>query len=824
MGKITINICGGLGNQLFEIFFVIDLARQYNMEFFFPEKYQLDEKRHTYYNLFPHVKISNEDTSSFTVLREPDFTFATFVLNPAENYIFHGHFQSYKYLQHINPHDHFKLPENEKEAFDQLAKQIPEKSICLHVRRSDYLLVQHFHNILPLSYYKQALHKLNYPDYTVVIFSDDIPWCQDHFSFLPNKIFISSPDYLELFLMTKCQHHIIANSSFSWWGAYLNQKPNKKVIYPDKWFEANINTVDMCPPDWINCPAETKVCIAGKYHPKNQDSLVQTALVSRWKLVDPTNADIIFSSDIFINSDEFPTKRFIFGPHFSVLPTTVFNACTNKFKNAVYIQPSQQAVNVWRDLGFQSLPLYSCPFAVNIDKFMPKEAKEAEPKAKNEAEPKAKNEAEPKAKNEAESKAKNEDEPKAKNEAESKAKNEAESKAKNEDEPKAKKEALTAFVYYKRRDPRQLEYICSILTARQISYVILKYGEYTEDYYIDILRKVKYGIWLGSYENQGFALEEALSMNIPLLVWSTRLMKEEFPPCPEYENVKTTMTSIPYWSNSCGDFFYEKSEFVGKLDHFLSRIESFSPRRFIVDHLSLLPIMKNLDDIIYRMPMPFCKISVIIPSYNRYKYLLKAIDSVANQELSPNLEIELIVINDCSSQKEYYDDLYTALPKKTVYINSLSHSSKFVGNAGRAAYTRNIGLRVATGQYVAFLDDDDDWLPNKLFVQFWAIQQANVGLCCTNAFVMEQTGRTTYHGNDIPSHIFTPASLNQKNICITSSMMIDREIIKKIGEMQHIRVGEDYDYWLRALQHTSGLYLSTPYVNYDKNHGDGILY
>ena len=102
-----------------------------------------------------------------------------------------------------------------------------------------------------LEYYKQALSKL--PDINkVLIFSDDIEWCKQNF-IGDRFIFIQEEDYISLYLMSLCDYNIIANSSFSWWGAWLNQNPNKVVIAPKLWFglKSNHNINDLIPSSWI---------------------------------------------------------------------------------------------------------------------------------------------------------------------------------------------------------------------------------------------------------------------------------------------------------------------------------------------------------------------------------------------------------------------------------------------------------------------------------------------------------------------------------------------------------------------------------------------
>jgi hypothetical protein len=88
-----------------------------------------------------------------------------------------------------------------------------------------------------------------------MIFSDDIEGCKSMFEFIPNKIFHDSRvDWLDMYMMSMCEHNIICNSSFSWWGAYLNENTTKKVIAPKRWFGpayTNLNTSDLIPHTWI---------------------------------------------------------------------------------------------------------------------------------------------------------------------------------------------------------------------------------------------------------------------------------------------------------------------------------------------------------------------------------------------------------------------------------------------------------------------------------------------------------------------------------------------------------------------------------------------
>jgi glycosyltransferase involved in cell wall biosynthesis len=232
------------------------------------------------------------------------------------------------------------------------------------------------------------------------------------------------------------------------------------------------------------------------------------------------------------------------------------------------------------------------------------------------------------------------------------------------------------------------------------------------------------------------------------------------------------------------------------------------------------------------------KVSVIIPSYNRFKYLLNAIESVKNQTYK---NIEIIVINDCSTQKEYYEYDFTGIT-----IIHLDRNTKEVLGFGCAAYVRNIGIKVSTGEYIAFLDDDDIWFPYKIDHQLYCMKNSGCKMSCTDGFIgngvfQKSIPYPKYNGefyfNDIKSkyansqyfqkdfpNIWTLDFLKIHNCCITSSVIVEKSILNQIGSMKHVNKSEDYEYWLRILQHTNCVYVKYVCFYYDINHGEGQKY
>jgi FkbM family methyltransferase len=257
VGKLTIDLCGGLGNQLFQIFFILGLAIKYGMTIVLPNKYKLDNKRHTYYQIFPDLELTDAKLENAIYINEANFPQK---IDSSKNYIFQGYFQSHKYLENIVPLDYIKLPVEDKKNINRVVDELRSHNrplISVHVRRGDYLLVQHFHNILGPEYYKNAMEFFGHiKNPLFVVFSEDKEWCDANLGFL-DFVFIKEKDYLELIIMSKCDHHIVANSSFSWWGAFLNQQQDKIVVYPSKWYEMGVDITNLTPPSWKSCKIDS---------------------------------------------------------------------------------------------------------------------------------------------------------------------------------------------------------------------------------------------------------------------------------------------------------------------------------------------------------------------------------------------------------------------------------------------------------------------------------------------------------------------------------------------------------------------------------------
>lgn len=185
------------------------------------------------------------------------------------SYIF-GFFQSYKYFDHMRGEvlKTFTFPEIKKEDknnFEILEKIKNTESISIHIRRGDFLNLEHY-KVCDIEYYKKSFlllieklkeRNIEKENINFFIFSDDIAWCMENLDFLKEyKVdFIDwnkkENSYKDMQLMSECKHNIIPNSTFSWWGAYLNKNDSKIILVPEYWWKNILNTTDRCPKNWI---------------------------------------------------------------------------------------------------------------------------------------------------------------------------------------------------------------------------------------------------------------------------------------------------------------------------------------------------------------------------------------------------------------------------------------------------------------------------------------------------------------------------------------------------------------------------------------------
>jgi len=258
MTYVTCYIQGGLGNQLFIIFTTIATAIKNKMEYFIIDQDESPSAtpRTTYFKtLLSKLKLQTyykEPVRQF--IKEIDHMKHQEFSTISTNAMLQGYFQSRKYFDDIKPFiiDHLTLSPKDQKYLQVSHKIIREnaknrKCIFIHIRRQDYLKYSNVHYNIPMEWYLSAIeeHKQLYDCYFVV-FSDDIKFCKEFFSqyICKSDIYFvnGNKDYIELMLMSEMDGAIIANSSFSWWGAYLMEIKKEKedispfIISPKKWF------------------------------------------------------------------------------------------------------------------------------------------------------------------------------------------------------------------------------------------------------------------------------------------------------------------------------------------------------------------------------------------------------------------------------------------------------------------------------------------------------------------------------------------------------------------------------------------------------------
>ena len=251
---------GRLGNQMFQYASLRGIAARRGYDFGIPNSNFSDEWRtHQLFEVFDLVHLPKQnirylDGGHAPVASEKHFHFDKEFFDQCPNEVsILGFFQSEKYFKHIEEsiREDFTFRSHIQEPCDEMMGDLDDV-ISLHVRRTDYLTnsVNHFN--LDLNYYERALEYFD--NQQVIVFSDDPEWCKEQKLFSDDRFMVSESgdNKIDLCLMSMCTHHIIANSSFSWWGAWLAR--SKKVIAPSTWFGPNNSdkdTKDLYCEDWI---------------------------------------------------------------------------------------------------------------------------------------------------------------------------------------------------------------------------------------------------------------------------------------------------------------------------------------------------------------------------------------------------------------------------------------------------------------------------------------------------------------------------------------------------------------------------------------------
>ena len=262
---ITCNIMGGLGNQLFQIFTAIAYSIEHKHQCLFLNTFELAgfTKRTSYWNtlLRPLQPFTRNQLPKVDVYTEPCYKY-TPLPPPPDSIMLYGYFQSYKYFEkYMKQIKKICKIEYQKEVLNTTINT--ENTISMHFRLGDYKLLPDHYEILTYNYYKNSLDYImdQSNKITKVLYFCELSDLSEVNQIIERLRvdfkykFIQIPDYQDweqMLIMSCCTHNIIANSTFSWWGAYLNTNKDKIVCYPDKWFglKSEHDVSDVCPLDW----------------------------------------------------------------------------------------------------------------------------------------------------------------------------------------------------------------------------------------------------------------------------------------------------------------------------------------------------------------------------------------------------------------------------------------------------------------------------------------------------------------------------------------------------------------------------------------------
>ncbi len=254
---VTTYLKGGLGNYMFQMAAALAYGLDHEEEVIFLDKglvvhKAVDSYKDTMFRNINFVKHYEQLKNRYT---EPEFSYNK--IPYMEDLSLVGYFQSEKYFKHHRREILSTFSPN----YDELGLihdrygylTSTENSCSIHVRRGDYLKVKEHHPPCTMEYYKAAMSKMP-SDVNYLVFSDDIGWCKENFIGDEFTFIEGETDTMDMHLMSYCKHNIIANSSFSWWGAWLNNNNNKIVTIPSQWFgpaKGNTPTKDIYSEGWI---------------------------------------------------------------------------------------------------------------------------------------------------------------------------------------------------------------------------------------------------------------------------------------------------------------------------------------------------------------------------------------------------------------------------------------------------------------------------------------------------------------------------------------------------------------------------------------------
>ena len=274
--EIIIHYSGGLGNQMFQYALASCFRKAGNRVSDDTSEYHVWESgRFELPSVFPEISVREcDETLKLLYEKSLDFQYSEAAAGKVDSIradmqilnrrkgIIKGYWQSFRYVEFVRNelvHD-FQFRKKEDERFWEIRNQIrAQNAVSVHIRRGDYLQNDDLYGgICTAAYYDKAIQYIMRQTEEIVFyfFSDDIAWAKEKYAGLSHSVFVTKAlfedyeDWYDMCLMSCCKHNIVANSTFSWWGAWLNGNPDKIVIAPYKWLNGT-ELPDICPPDWI---------------------------------------------------------------------------------------------------------------------------------------------------------------------------------------------------------------------------------------------------------------------------------------------------------------------------------------------------------------------------------------------------------------------------------------------------------------------------------------------------------------------------------------------------------------------------------------------
>lgn len=244
---IYVVFCDRLGNNLFQLATGLSLSSEITICVPLENEYRATLKYcDTFFKGFP---ILNYIPDGIPIYEEPFFHYNQIPYTAGSDLIIKGYFQSYKYFDRSKVLKQFSINKSTLSFIQSnYPKILNERFTSIHVRRGDYLKMLYKHPFCGLKYYQKAIDLIGRNENFIVV-SDDIAWCKKYLK-LKKVIFVeNTTPIIDLYIQSLCENNIISNSSFSWWGAYLNENHNKKVVSPRMWFgyRFKVDTEDLVP-------------------------------------------------------------------------------------------------------------------------------------------------------------------------------------------------------------------------------------------------------------------------------------------------------------------------------------------------------------------------------------------------------------------------------------------------------------------------------------------------------------------------------------------------------------------------------------------------